>query len=76
MSEKKVYPAFQEAQILWECDFPNKPELFEGPSQRTDRTQGTKRQGRRTRGDNQQLPPVLLQKQPNPRGEVRRVHPV
>ena len=26
---KKVYPAFQEAQILWECDFPSKPELLE-----------------------------------------------
>ena len=26
---KKVYPAFQEAQILWECDFPYKPELLE-----------------------------------------------
>ena len=26
---KKVYPPFQEAQILWECDFPNKPYLLE-----------------------------------------------
>ena len=26
---KKVYPPFQEAQILWECDFPNKPDLLE-----------------------------------------------
>lgn len=26
---KKVYPPFQEAQILWECDFPSKPDLLE-----------------------------------------------
>jgi hypothetical protein len=26
---KKVYPAFQEVQILWECDFPSRPELLE-----------------------------------------------
>jgi hypothetical protein len=26
---KRVYPEFQEAQILWECDFPSKPELLE-----------------------------------------------
>ena len=26
---KKQYPAFQEAQILWECDFPSKPDLLE-----------------------------------------------
>jgi hypothetical protein len=26
---KTVYPPFQEAQILWECDFPSKPELLE-----------------------------------------------
>jgi len=26
---KKVYPAFQEVQILWECDFPSKPYLFQ-----------------------------------------------
>lgn len=25
---KKVYPAFEEVQILWECDFPSKPELL------------------------------------------------
>lgn len=25
---KKIYPAFQEVQILWECDFPSKPELL------------------------------------------------
>lgn len=25
---KKQYPSFQEAAILWECDFPSKPELF------------------------------------------------
>jgi len=27
---KKVYPPFQEVQILWECDFPSRPELLEG----------------------------------------------
>ena len=26
---KKVYPPFEEVQILWECDFPSKPELLE-----------------------------------------------
>jgi hypothetical protein len=26
---KKVYPPFDEAQILWECDFPSKPKLLE-----------------------------------------------
>jgi len=26
---KKIYPAFQEVQILWECDFPSKPYLLE-----------------------------------------------
>ena len=26
---KKVYPPFEEAQILWECDFPWRPELLE-----------------------------------------------
>ena len=26
---KKVYSPFEEAQILWECDFPSKPELLE-----------------------------------------------
>lgn len=26
---KKVYPAFQEVQILWECNFPSRPELLE-----------------------------------------------
>lgn len=27
---KTIYPPFQEAQILWECDFPSKPDLLEG----------------------------------------------
>ncbi len=26
---KKQYPPFQDAQILWECDFPSRPELLE-----------------------------------------------
>ena len=26
---KKVYPPFEEVQILWECDFPTRPELLE-----------------------------------------------
>lgn len=26
---KKSYTPFEDAQILWECDFPNKPELLE-----------------------------------------------
>ena len=26
---KKVYPPFEEVQILWECDFPSRPELLE-----------------------------------------------
>lgn len=26
---KKVYPPFEEAQILWECDLPSRPELLE-----------------------------------------------
>lgn len=26
---KKSYPAYQEAQILWECDFPSKPHLLQ-----------------------------------------------